>query len=483
MEENSKSGYLIGNNRFKQMEKDFLVTTNHGSWDFLTKKEFAELTNDSIEEGSDFFKRLEEKGIIFTENNKEKVKDLLKKRNKFLENGTDLHIVIPTLRCNQKCVYCHASSKSIDSDGYDMDENTAKAVVDFIFQSPSKTLIIEFQGGEPLLRFDIVKYIIEYATKLNENFKKKIIFTIVTNFSLLSKDKLDYLVENNISICTSLDGPQSLHDKNRPFATGAGSHSLVEEAIKNLEEEYKKKGVTWRKTNALITITKYSLPFWKEIVDEYIRLNLDEIHLRFLNNLGDARQSWEGIAYTPEEFITFWKKTIDYILELNKKGVRFMERSSLILLAKILKEVDPNFLDIRSPCGAAIGQLAYTPQGDIFSCDEARMVAEDLFKLGNVKNDTYRKVISSSPTISLICSSINDCQICDYCVYKPYCGVCPVCNFVEQGSIIANIPQTARCKIYKEQFTYIFNLLRDAENKKIFLGWMEKNKPKNEKRE
>jgi His-Xaa-Ser system radical SAM maturase HxsB len=483
MEETSKAGYLIGNNRFKQIGEDFLVTTNHGSWDFLTKKEFAELTNDSLEEGSDFFKRLEEKGIILTEKNKEKVKNLLKKRNNFLENGTDLHIVIPTLRCNQKCVYCHASSKPIDSPGYDMDENTAKAVVDFIFQSPSKTLIIEFQGGEPLLRFDIVKYIIEYTTKLNEKFKKKVFFTVVTNFSLLSKDKLDYLVEKNVSICTSLDGPSNLHDKNRPFTTGVGSHSLVEEAIKNLGEEYKKKEVTWRKINALITITKDSLPLWKEIIDEYIRLNLDEIHLRFLNNLGDARQSWKDIAYTPEEFVTFWKKSIDYILQLNKKGVRFMDRSALILLAKILKEVDPNFLDIRSPCGAAIGQLAYTPQGDIFSCDEARMVAEDLFKLGNVKTDNYKKVISSIPTISLICASTNDCQICDYCAYKPYCGICPVCNFVEQGSIIANIPKTARCKIYKEQFTYIFSLLKDPENKKIFLSWMEKNKPKNEKRE
>jgi radical SAM protein with 4Fe4S-binding SPASM domain len=299
----------------------------------------------------------------------------------------------------------------------------------------------------------------------------------------LDKDKLDYLIENNVSICTSLDGQKILHDKNRPFITGAGSHLLLEESIKTLEEEYKKRGINWRKVNALVTITKYSLPFWKEIVDEYIRLNLDEIHLRFLNNLGDARQSWKEIAYTPEEFIDFWKKSIDYILELNRKGIRFREMSSLILLIKILGERDPNFLDIRSPCGAAIGQLAYTPQGDIFSCDEARMVAEDLFKLGNVKNDTYKKVISSSSTTSLICASINDCQICDYCAYKPYCGVCPVCNFVEQGSIIANIPKTARCKIYKEQFTYIFSLLRDSKNKEIFLSWMGKNKAKNEKKE
>jgi len=93
--------------------------------------------------------------------------------------------------------------------------------------------------------------------------------------------------------------------------------------------------------------------------------------------------------------------------------------------------------------------------------------------LGNVKKDKYKQVISSSQTCSLVSSSINDGQICDYCVYKPYCGICPVCNFVEQGSIMAKISETARCKIYKEQFTYIFNKIKEPENKKIFLGWME----------
>jgi radical SAM protein with 4Fe4S-binding SPASM domain len=141
---------------------------------------------------------------------------------------------------------------------------------------------------------------------------------------------------------------------------------------------------------------------------------------------------------------------------------------------KILNASNSDYLDLRSPCGAAIGQLAYTPRGEIFSCDEARTINENLFMLGNVKNDNYKKILGSRKTCSLVASSINDCQICDYCVYKPFCGICPVCNFVEQGSVIGKIIETPRCKIYKAQFTYIFEKLKDPDNKKIFLDWIGK---------
>ncbi len=476
MNDKSKQNHLINNYRHKKFGNEFLVTTDHGSWIFLSEKEFEKLKKDLIEKDSEFCKKLEETGIIITTKNIKTILRKLEKRNDFLYQGTSLHIVIPTLRCNQKCIYCHASSKSLNEKKGEMDEETAKKVIDFIFQSPSEYIAIEFQGGEPLLNFKIVSYMIHYAKKLNKKYKKNLIFRIVSNFSILDEEKLNFLIKENVGICTSLDGPNYLHNKNRPFANKKESHHLVEKGIQKLNKKYKKNNIKHQRANALITITKYSLQYPKEIIDEYVGLGLKDIHLRFLNNLGDARQIWDEISYSCEEFMDFWKKSIDYILEMNKKGVFFRERGCLIILQKILTETDPNFVDIRSPCGAAIEQLSYTPEGDIFSCDEARMVGEDLFKLGNVKKDTYRKIISSNQTCSLVASSINDCQICDYCVYKPYCGICPVCNFVEQGSIIAKTLETPRCKIYKAQFTYLFEKLKNLENKKIFQDWINKTK-------
>lgn len=108
----------------------------------------------------------------------------------------------------------------------------------------------------------------------------------MTNSILLDDKKIDYFIKNHVGICTSLDGPKELHDENRPFAKGISSHEFVEKGIRKILEEYKDKNIKNRRVHALITITKESLKYPREIVDEYIRVGLKDIHLRFLNNLG-----------------------------------------------------------------------------------------------------------------------------------------------------------------------------------------------------
>jgi len=196
------------------------------------------------------------------------------------------------------------------------------------------------------------------------------------------------------------------------------------------------------------------------------------IRMRFYN-LGNAKQDWQRICYSSGEFMDYWKRSLDYIIELNKSGIFLRERGATIILKKIFGS-EPNYLELRSPCGAAIGQLLYNYDGVIYTCDEARMVGDDIFKLGNVKENSYSEVISSNQTCGIVAASINDTQICDACAYKPYCGICPVCNYAEQGSIIAKIPETMRCQIYKAQFDYLFDkVLNDSMAKEVFLTWLE----------
>ena len=131
-----------------------------------------------------------------------------------------------------------------------------------------------------------------------------------------------------------------------------------------------------------------------------------------------------------------------------------------------------DYLDLRSPCGAAIGQLVYNYDGAIYTCDEGRMVGNDIFKIGTL-NDKYKDVLTSNQTCGIVSASVNDCFICDNCVYKPYCGLCPVCNYFEQGNIIAKIPSTPRCKIYMAMFKYLTEkYFFDEEIKQIFDSWL-----------
>lgn len=466
--------YIENMYRMKKIGNMFLLTTDHGSWISLNKNHLDLLQKGKIKNNPELFGVLKEGGFIITDDNREEIVRKLRDKYAFLWQGTSLHIVIPTLRCNEKCIYCHASSRPREAREFDMDRETAKAVVDFIFQSPSPYLMIEFQGGEPLLNFEIVKYIVGYARKLNKFYRKTLLFSIVSNLSLMDRGKMDYLIKNRVGVCTSLDGPEWLHNKNRLFpCSGRGSYYHAKKWIREMKKEYKKRKINQRRVNALITITRNSLNYWKEIVDEYVEMGLNDIFLRFLNNLGDARKTWRAISYSPEDFIEFWKKSMDYIIELNRKGKTIREWLTVLMLKKIIENVEPNFLEQRSPCGAAIGQMAYNYNGDIYTCDEARMVGNEMFMLGNVKKDGYKDVVSSNQACGIIASSVNDTQMCDSCVFKPYCGICPVCNYAEQGSIIGKIPETKRCRIYRAQFEYIFDkVINDREAKAVFLGWL-----------
>ena len=72
------------------------------------------------------------------------------------------------------------------------------------------------------------------------------------------------------------------------------------------------------------------------------------LHLRPLNPSGFARDTWHTIGYTAEEYVDFYRKTLDYIIELNRQGVEISERTASIFLIKILSSEDPGFVDIHT---------------------------------------------------------------------------------------------------------------------------------------
>ena len=456
---------------FRFDDNNFLVTTDHGEWVLLDKDEYRLLRTNRVREDLNLFNILKEKGIILTKNNIENVIKKYKERNHFLFNGPSLHIVIPTFRCNQRCIYCHSVAKPLDAKGYDMDEDTAKKIVDFIFKSPAKTLSIEFQGGDCSFNFDIVKFIIEYAEEKNKKAKKRILFNIVTNLTKMDDDKLNFLKKHRImGLATSLDGPKELHNKNRKYLNGRGTYDDVIYWIKRIKKEFKYD----INLNAMTTITRYSLDYPKEIVDEFNKLDLRNVWFRFMNNLGFAHTEWKKIGYTPEEYMKFFNTGLDYIIELNKKGEKITEVMTYIMLKKILNKRDPMFVDIQSPCGAAIGQLLYDHKGNIFTCDEAKIFEE--FKLGNVKTSNYKDIFNNKTLRAMIDISSKYPTLCDACPFSPFCGICLVNIYKSQGNIIPKLTEDFRCNIFKKLIPNIFHRLLFTDNRKIFLKWVSEKK-------
>ena len=238
-----------------------------------------------------------------------------------------------------------------------MSEETAKKLVKFIMSSPSKTIIVEFSGGEPLLNFEGIKYLVRESKKVAKEKGKEVIFAMIHNGTNWDKKKMKFFIEEKIGICFSLDGPEDLHNKQRPYRGGGGSHKKVVEWIKKFRK------VGYPSLNAIPVVTKVTLQRGRELVDEYLSLGFRRIRFKYLTYFGRAADSWDELGYTPDEFLKAWKEVIEYIFELNKRGIFVIEGVTQILAKKIFQSKDPGFCELQMPCGAGIGQLAYSPDG------------------------------------------------------------------------------------------------------------------------
>jgi len=456
--------YVINYYHVKKYDSNhILVTVNHGSWVVLDKREFDLLRFNRLNEDKHLKDLLEEKGIILTEKNKNFIISATKNKYQHTQRGTNLHILVPTLRCNHKCIYCHAKSVDPDKKGYNMSIDTGKKIVDFIFQSPTKGITIEFQGGEPTLQMDIVKFVREYSEEVNKKHNKEIRYVIVTNFTTMDEENLQYFIDKKIDLCTSLDGPKELHDYNRHYVGDPEStYDKVVETIKLCRT----RGIGM---GALPTITKESLKYPKEIVDEYIKHGFNSLMSRNLNYMGFAKQIWKKLGYTAEEYLEFFKKQVDYILEINKKGVNFVDIKLKFILQRMLSTNPRIFTCFGAPCGAVVGQIAYDQDGNIYTCDEAR--SDDIFRIGNVNTHSYADVMKQSGCkIVDLTSGLS--SFCDNCVWKPYCGTCMVAVYGAQGNVVSKLAFDHECKIREGQIDYLMRkLIYDKDARAIFQHW------------
>lgn len=462
----------VGFFRFKKLGEEYLIT-NDITHARIAEENFKLFLEGKLDKNSITYRNLSERGFIKDKIDMKGCVDGYCKRNHFLFNhGVVLHIMVVTKRCNYQCVYCQAGREEAQKKEYDMTEDIARKTVDVIFQSPVDRFSIEFQGGEPLINWDVVRFVIEYAQEKNKVAKKNMGIGLVTNLSLMTEEKYNYLIKNNVTICTSLDGPAHVQNKNRPFYNG-DSYEIVSNWLKRSRKEEKEKKLPTQ-LSALVTLTRYSLEHIEEIIDEYIKNEFSVIHLRRLSLLGYSaiENSQNSFGYTAEEFIEAWKRGMDYIIQKNIEGNYIVERGAGIMLSKILKEFDPNFLDLRSPCGAGIGQLAYFYNGDVYSCDEGRMLGNDLFLLGNVNDDSYKKISQNSKIKTLVTASTLDNFACDECVYKSYCGICPVLNYTLYGNLFPNIRATDQCKINETMLDYLFLKMKDPKVLDVFKKWV-----------
>ena len=392
----------------------------------------------------------------------------LRTKKGFLDSSIGLHIFVLTLRCNQNCIYCQASSKNQSCTTYSMSQETLKSAVKLMFESKSKDLTMEFQGGEPSLEYDLLKLGIEEAEKYNKVEKRNITYVLCTNCIDLSDELLCLCKQYNVQISTSLDGPESIHNKNR------GRMDSYKNVICGIDKA--RSYVGHSNVNALMTASNIGVDYPIEIVNEYIRLGFNSIFLRALNPYGLASENENWERYN-EKFIDFYKTALSYIIELNINGTFFVEEFAAILLRKILTPFTTGFVDLQSPAGIINSVIVYNYDGYVYASDESRMLAEFndfTFQLGHV-NDSYNELVYGSKAKSLAKVWCNETLAgCSDCAFKVFCGADPVRNYSTQGDVYGHRPTSLLCKKYKSIIEFIFSLIIEKGDLvlPIFKSWL-----------
>lgn len=455
---------------FKELNGQYLLTNDIGRYVFLNKSELRDLIAGEISPDSELGLRLKEKRFLFEESVlafTEQNTYLMRDSKNYVFSATSLHIFVVTTACNMSCVYCQANNGVTTPTDF-MSREVARRAVDLALKSPAQHLSFEFQGGEPLLNFPVIRYIVEYAE--SQKADREIRYSVVSNLTLLTDEMIAFFKQYGVSVSTSLDGEEKLHNQNRHYSTGAGTYQDVLDGVSRLRGA----GVC---VGAIETTTKASLSQAREIVDTYCENGFNSIFLRPLTPLGCAKQKWDQIGYTPEEFTAFYKESLCYILEKNKEGFELQEGHAATFFSKILHSYPVNYMELRSPCGASIGQMAYYANGDIFTCDEGRMLSEmgnHSFRLGTVFEQSYADLMNSSSCRAICLASITEAipSCCD-CVYQPYCGMCPVVNLALYDDLLPKTPNHYRCGIYSGMLDTLFGFIQknDSSTMQILESW------------
>lgn len=447
----------------------YLVSTRHRTWAMLTREQYRSLVELRAHEDEDAFLIYETLGLILTRRNTQEIARLHAQRYSYMHRPPGLFIMVPTNRCNMGCDYCHAEAGQAGDYSLDMKEETAYKAVDYFLSVPGLEkrgeLHIEFQGGECLLRWDLVQKVMDYADVKAGEQGLKTRYTLCTNLTTMTDEIAAEIVRRgNVHISTSLDGPAEVNDRQRIFHSGAGTHEKSTYWSQRLRDVY---GI---KHGYLPTLTKNNLGHEIPLVDEYRQRETSTIYLRYVNQVGRAfTDSYDVLGLSPDEYVGLWRTSTSYVTDCNLKGERLVERKTMNLLGNMLSR-QWSYMCLRRPCGIGVHQVVVDERGDIYGCDQAR--SNPMMCIGNVHTHNYDEAYTSETSQTLRSLSSELYPKCRSCALNSFCGYCVVRGARQHGTPQPKMPEDFECSIYVKMLPEIFRDLSEPHKAMVLNTWV-----------
>ena len=439
--------------RFRRLGEDRLLFADEAGRFFTAGEGLASRLADGALSGADT-QFLSRRGFLLKEDDGLEETAFLHTLARRLEPPRPLSylILVPTLRCDLSCAYCQVSRASQTASGYDWDETTLEAVLAYLDQRGGETIQIEFQGGEPSLRMDLVEGVADFARQRFDRPR----FVICTNLSSLD-ERLEAFIENeDVSVSTSLDGPAWLHEKQR-----TGTSEQTSAFRDNLRRTVR---LAPGRVHALPTLDVKTLPDPKDLLDAFDEFGLRSLYLRPVTYHGFARKRHPAsVAYDPR-WADFHEQVIDLIIARNVQdgGEPWEEFYLTHLIKRLLRPGENSHADIRSPNWLAHDHLVIDHDGQLYPTDEARMLARsgqvDL-SVGDVHsgiNEARRSALQSA-----VFNTFD--PWCSRCPYQAACGRDPIDDLARYGQADPPRPATAFCQRHLHLFDLAIGLIHSAD--------------------
>ncbi len=289
----------------------------------------------------------------------------------------DLNI---THQCNLACRYCYGAYGTLlsrddgpfrygSTEGW-MSREVADAAFSFLLTNSGGAgeISLVFFGGEPLLNWRLFSTLVPEFRRRAEEAGKRLNLSTATNATLLTDRKLQFLIEHNVGIQFSVDGPAHVQDDQRSDRLGRGTYEAVRAAAARLFA-YRPGVVTAR-----ATLTRQHLDL-RSVVEHLLGIGFGNVHVEPATGIDNEYGVTK--ADLPE-----LKRQYTEMAEL---FVERLDRGELLNFSNFVKYVRstkspeaPRF----HPCGAGRGYMCVDPAGTVYLCH--RFTGSTEYAMGNV---------------------------------------------------------------------------------------------------
>ena len=374
-----------------------------------------DITREELEEVFDDIEELKKQRKLFTDDIYEPNASDLKNRHTEVK-ALCLHVAHT---CNLNCTYCFASQGNFNGERGLMSFETGKRALDFLIENSGdrRNLEVDFFGGEPLMNWQVVKDLVNYARSVEKEHNKNFRFTLTTNGIGIDDDVIEFANREMHNVVLSLDGRREVHDRLRKTIDGRGSYDIIIPKFRKMVESRGGKGYYMRGT-----FTHNNVDFTEDI-----------FHMA---DLGFTELSMEPVVCPPDDPFALTEEDLPKLFEqyeiLAKKMIERKKDGKGFTFYHYMIDLNhgPCIYKRISGCGSGTEYFAVTPWGDLYPCHQ--FVGDEKYRMGDIWNGITKEDIREEFKSCNVYSR----EECRDCWARLYCsGGCAANSYNFHGTI------------------------------------------------